>query len=226
MVVLESQFKKMVFKYKYRDLIVCEIVNVIILYKDFKFVLDLYVFNDGSFRELMNFIGIIFVFYRGNIYNILICLWLLDIYLYNFFICFVKFISLMIIKIGKYVDVNGKIYFFYLYEWKYLQLDLLGFIQVMIVVFGDEFLVFFCFILVFYLLYQVMGLLNIFYMLGMLGGIFLYLFGYFFNFSGYLGCFYLFGGLYFVIISFQYFFQFFVIIVGFSRDGIISEDII
>ena len=50
MVKSESQLKKMVSKYKYRDLTVRETVNVITLYKDLKPVLDSYVFNDGSSR--------------------------------------------------------------------------------------------------------------------------------------------------------------------------------
>ncbi|KAF4009647.1 tumor susceptibility gene 101 protein isoform 3-T3 [Dama dama] len=134
----ESQLKKMVSKYKYRDLTVRETVNVITLYKDLKPVLDSYVFNDGSSRELMNLTGTIPVPYRGNTYNIPICLWLLDTYPYNPPICFVKPTSSMTIKTGKHVDANGKIYLPYLHEWKHPQSDLLGLIQVMIVVFGDE----------------------------------------------------------------------------------------
>ncbi|XP_063112888.1 tumor susceptibility gene 101 protein isoform X1 [Cavia porcellus] len=138
MAVSESQLKKMVSKYKYRDLTVRETVNVITLYKDLKPVLDSYVFNDGSSRELMNLTGTIPVPYRGNTYNIPICLWLLDTYPYNPPICFVKPTSSMTIKTGKHVDANGKIYLPYLHEWKHPQSDLLGLIQVMIVVFGDE----------------------------------------------------------------------------------------
>uniref|UniRef100_A0A287D657 UEV domain-containing protein n=1 Tax=Ictidomys tridecemlineatus TaxID=43179 RepID=A0A287D657_ICTTR len=59
MAVSESQLKKMVSKFKYRDLTVRETVNVITLYKDLKPVLDSYVFNDGSSRELMNLTGTI-----------------------------------------------------------------------------------------------------------------------------------------------------------------------
>ncbi|XP_005380480.1 PREDICTED: tumor susceptibility gene 101 protein isoform X2 [Chinchilla lanigera] len=138
MAMSESQLKKMVSKYKYRDLTVRETVNVITLYKDLKPVLDSYVFNDGSSRELMNLTGTIPVPYRGNTYNIPICLWLLDTYPYNPPICFVKPTSSMTIKTGKHVDANGKIYLPYLHEWKHPQSDLLGLIQVMIVVFGDE----------------------------------------------------------------------------------------
>uniref|UniRef100_A0A8B9Z7Z4 Tumor susceptibility 101 n=1 Tax=Buteo japonicus TaxID=224669 RepID=A0A8B9Z7Z4_9AVES len=94
--------------------------------------------NDGSSRELMSLSGTIPVPYRGNTYNIPICLWLLDTYPFNPPICFVKPTSSMTIKTGKHVDANGKIYLPYLHEWKYPQSDLLELIQVMIVVFGEE----------------------------------------------------------------------------------------
>ncbi|XP_025057926.1 ubiquitin-conjugating enzyme E2 variant 3 isoform X2 [Alligator sinensis] len=125
-------------KYKYRDLTVQETISVITQYKDLKPVMDAYVFNDGSSRELMSLSGTIPVPYRGNTYNIPICLWLLDTYPFNPPICFVKPTSSMTIKTGKHVDANGKIYLPYLHEWKHPQSDLLELIQVMIVVFGEE----------------------------------------------------------------------------------------
>ncbi|KAM9605270.1 tumor susceptibility gene 101 protein isoform 4-T4 [Morphnus guianensis] len=138
MAVSESQLKKMLAKYTYRDLTVQETTSVITQYKDLKPVMDSYVFNDGSSRELMSLSGTIPVPYRGNTYNIPICLWLLDTYPFNPPICFVKPTSSMTIKTGKHVDANGKIYLPYLHEWKYPQSDLLELIQVMIVVFGEE----------------------------------------------------------------------------------------
>ncbi|XP_041271027.1 tumor susceptibility gene 101 protein isoform X3 [Onychostruthus taczanowskii] len=138
MAVSESQLKKMLTKYKYRDLTIQETTSVITQYKDLKPVMDSYVFNDGSSRELMSLSGTIPVPYRGNTYNIPICLWLLDTYPFNPPICFVKPTSSMTIKTGKHVDANGKIYLPYLHEWKYPQSDLLELIQVMIVVFGEE----------------------------------------------------------------------------------------
>ncbi|XP_064019338.1 tumor susceptibility gene 101 protein isoform X3 [Pogoniulus pusillus] len=134
----DSQLKKMLAKYKYRDLTVQETNSVISQYKDLKPVMDSYVFNDGSSRELMSLTGTIPVPYRGNTYNIPVCLWLLDTYPFNPPICFVKPTSFMTIKTGKHVDANGKIYLPYLHEWKYPQSDLLELIQVMIVVFTDE----------------------------------------------------------------------------------------
>ncbi|KAL7831014.1 hypothetical protein SRHO_G00305160 [Serrasalmus rhombeus] len=139
MAASESSLRKMLSKtYKYRDLTVREIVNVTTAYKDLKPVMDSYVFNDGSSRELMSLSGTVPVNYRGNVYNIPICLWLLDTYPYNPPICFVKPTSTMMIKIGKHVDANGKVYLPYLHEWKHPQSDLFGLIQVMIVVFGEE----------------------------------------------------------------------------------------
>uniref|UniRef100_A0A8B9HQC0 UEV domain-containing protein n=1 Tax=Astyanax mexicanus TaxID=7994 RepID=A0A8B9HQC0_ASTMX len=51
--------------YKYRDLTVREITNVTTSYKDLKPVMDNYVFNDGSTRELMSLSGTVPVSYRG-----------------------------------------------------------------------------------------------------------------------------------------------------------------
>uniref|UniRef100_A0A3B5MZJ7 Tumor susceptibility 101a n=1 Tax=Xiphophorus couchianus TaxID=32473 RepID=A0A3B5MZJ7_9TELE len=135
-VVNESALKKMLKQYKYRDLTVREITNVISQYKDLKPVMDAY-FNDGSSRDLMSLTGTVPVSYR-NVYNIPVCLWLLDTYPYNPPICFVKPTSTMMIKTGKHIDANGKIYLPYLHEWKHPQSDLYGLIQVMIVVFGEE----------------------------------------------------------------------------------------
>lgn len=60
------------------------------------------------------------VFLVGNVYNIPVCLWLLDTYPYNPPICFVKPTSAMMIKTGKHIDANGKIYLPYLHEWKHV----------------------------------------------------------------------------------------------------------
>uniref|UniRef100_A0A8C2PMV1 UEV domain-containing protein n=1 Tax=Capra hircus TaxID=9925 RepID=A0A8C2PMV1_CAPHI len=68
---LSVSHRKNVSKYKYRDLTVCETVNVITLYKDLKPVLDSYVFNDGNSRELMNLTGTIPVPYRNIFFSFL-----------------------------------------------------------------------------------------------------------------------------------------------------------
>ncbi|XP_044212390.1 E3 ubiquitin/ISG15 ligase TRIM25-like [Thunnus albacares] len=137
-VVREGALKKMLKQYKYRDLTLREITNVISQYKDLKPVMDAYVFNDGSTRDLMGLAGTVPVSYRGNVYNIPVCLWLLDTYPYNPPICFVEPTSAMMIKTGKHIAADGKIYLPYLHEWKHPTSDLYGLIQVMIVLFGEE----------------------------------------------------------------------------------------
>ncbi|KAF2977143.1 hypothetical protein EK904_007928 [Melospiza melodia maxima] len=72
MAVSESQLKKMLTKYKYRDLTIQETTSVISQYKDLKPVMDSYVFNDGSSRELMSLSGTIPVPYRG-MHHIFLC---------------------------------------------------------------------------------------------------------------------------------------------------------
>ncbi|KAG9336994.1 hypothetical protein JZ751_029910 [Albula glossodonta] len=55
-----GSLKKMLSKqYKYKDATMREIISVITQYKDLKPVMDAYVFNDGTSRDLMNLTGTI-----------------------------------------------------------------------------------------------------------------------------------------------------------------------
>ncbi|KAJ8252669.1 hypothetical protein COCON_G00219810 [Conger conger] len=137
--VTANMLKKMLSqKYKYVDLTVEAINNVRSQYYDLKPVMDTYVFNDGSCRTMMSLQGTVPATYRGRVYNIPLRLWILDTYPYNPPICFVKPNSTMMIKTGKHIDANGKIYLPYLHEWKHPKMDLYGLIQVLIVTFGEE----------------------------------------------------------------------------------------
>uniref|UniRef100_A0A8C8VVK9 Tumor susceptibility gene 101 protein n=1 Tax=Peromyscus maniculatus bairdii TaxID=230844 RepID=A0A8C8VVK9_PERMB len=227
MAVSKSQLKKMMSKYKYRDLTVRQTVSVIAMYKDLKPVLDSYVFSDGSSRELVNLTGTIPVRYRGNTYNIAICLWLLDTYPYNPPVCFVKPTSSMTIKTGKHVDANGKIYLPYLHDWKHPRSELLELIQIMIVIFGGEPPVFSRpTVSASYPPYTATGPPNTSYMPGMPRGISAYPSGDPPNSSAYSDCPYPPAGTYPATTSSQYPSQPPVTTVGPSRDGTISEDTI
>ncbi|XP_043084559.1 serine/threonine-protein kinase/endoribonuclease ire-1-like isoform X1 [Puntigrus tetrazona] len=140
--VEERTLKKMLKQYRHRDLAVREITDTILNYKDLRPVMDAYNFLDGSSRDLMSLAGTVPVCYRGSVYNIPVCLWLLDTYPYNPPICFVKPTSKMIIKTSRHVDSNGKIYLPYLHEWTFPRSGLCGFIQVMTGVFAEEMPVF------------------------------------------------------------------------------------
>ncbi|XP_075228812.1 tumor susceptibility gene 101 isoform X2 [Lycorma delicatula] len=95
------------------------------------------VFSSGVQCELANLQGTIPVTYLGHIYNIPVCIWLMDTHPNNAPICYVRPTPEMSIKISCFVDQSGKIYLPYLHDWLPTSSDLLGLIQVMIVTFGE-----------------------------------------------------------------------------------------
>lgn len=107
-------------------------------YKTLSWKYDRFVFNDGRFKDLVNLEGTIPIFYKGNPYNIPICIWLMDTHPNNAPMCFVKPTPDMQIKVSMYVDHNGKIYLPYLHEWNPASSDLYGLILVMICAFGEH----------------------------------------------------------------------------------------
>lgn len=74
-------------------------------------------FNDGTPIELVNLTGTIPVRYRTALYNIPICIWIMDTHPKNAPLCYVKPTADMSIKVSMYVDQNGKIYLPYLHDW-------------------------------------------------------------------------------------------------------------
>lgn len=62
----------------------------------------------------------LYVLLSANVYNIPICIWVMDSHPYNPPMVYVKPTSTMQIKEGRNVDRNGKIDLPYLREWKYV----------------------------------------------------------------------------------------------------------
>uniref|UniRef100_A0A182Q067 UEV domain-containing protein n=1 Tax=Anopheles farauti TaxID=69004 RepID=A0A182Q067_9DIPT len=123
----------------YRDPIATkkDVTNALRIYHGLQHRVEEYVFNDGSTKMLLNLHGTIPVKYKGNTYNIPICIWLMDTHPKNAPICYVKPTSDMRIKMSAYVDLNGKIYLPYLHDWNPKNADLLDLIQIMSVTFGE-----------------------------------------------------------------------------------------
>ncbi|KAJ8315558.1 hypothetical protein KUTeg_007708 [Tegillarca granosa] len=126
------------FTYKYADIAKRDVLNVFGQFKDLRPSLDGYIFNDGVRKDLLNLDGTIPVNYKGNVYNIPICIWILDTHPYNPPMVYVKPTSTMQIRQGRNVDANGKIDLPYLRDWRYPQSDLLGLIQILVIVFSEE----------------------------------------------------------------------------------------
>lgn len=134
----EVFLKNSLSKYKYADIAKRDVLNVFGQFKDLRPSLDGYIFNDGVRKDLLNLDGTIPVNYKGNVYNIPICIWILDTHPYNPPMVYVKPTSTMQIRQGRNVDANGKIDLPYLRDWRYPQSDLLGLIQILVIVFSEE----------------------------------------------------------------------------------------
>ncbi|XP_013390436.1 uncharacterized protein LOC106158870 [Lingula anatina] len=124
-------------KYQYPDLAQRDILQAFSHFKDLRPNVDSFVFNDGNRKELLCLAGTIPVTYKGTIYNIPVCVWLLETHPYNPPVVNVKPTATMQIKPGQYVDANGRVYLPFLFEWRHPQSDLLGLIQIMCIIFGE-----------------------------------------------------------------------------------------
>uniref|UniRef100_A0A182JGT1 UEV domain-containing protein n=1 Tax=Anopheles atroparvus TaxID=41427 RepID=A0A182JGT1_ANOAO len=114
-----------------------DVLNALRIYHGLQHRVEEYVFNDGSTKHLLNLHGTIPVKFKGNTYNIPVCIWLMDTHPRNAPICYVKPTPDMRIKVSAYVDFNGKIYLPYLHDWNPKSADLLDLIQIMSVTFGE-----------------------------------------------------------------------------------------
>lgn len=134
----EQFLKSSLLKYKNPDVAKRDVLSVFSTFSDLRPKMEDFVFNDGSRKTLLQLDGTIPVNYRGNVYNIPICVWLMDTHPYNPPLVYVKPTPNMQIKPGRNVDQNGKVDLPYLREWRYPNSDLLGMIQILTIVFGDE----------------------------------------------------------------------------------------
>lgn len=133
-----AKIKQYLTKYKNPETTRKDVVSAVQQYKGLAPKFEPFVFNDGSKMDLLNLEGTIPVNYKGCVYNIPICIWLMDTHPYNAPMCYVKPTSDMQIKASMFVDHNGKIYLPYLHDWVPNSSDILGLIQVMIMTFGDR----------------------------------------------------------------------------------------
>ncbi|XP_069688335.1 tumor susceptibility gene 101 protein isoform X1 [Periplaneta americana] len=134
----EGKVKQYLSKYQNPEITRRDVINTLQHYNSLSPKLEPFVFNDGTKVDLFNLQGTIPVSYKGHIYNIPICIWLMDTHPNNAPMCYVKPTPDMHIKVSIFVDHNGKIYLPYLHDWVPNSSDLLGLIQVMIVTFGEQ----------------------------------------------------------------------------------------
>nr|XP_045002411.1 ubiquitin-conjugating enzyme E2 variant 3 isoform X2 [Jaculus jaculus] len=130
--------RRLLSKYKFRDLTVEELKTVNMSFPHFRYSMDTYVFKDSSQKDLLNFTGTIPVMYQGKTYNIPIRFWILDSHPFAPPICFLKPTANMEISVGKHVDAKGRIYLPYLQNWSHPKSVIVGLIHEMIAKFQEE----------------------------------------------------------------------------------------
>ncbi|KAL0280194.1 UNVERIFIED_CONTAM: hypothetical protein PYX00_001566 [Menopon gallinae] len=134
----KKSMAKCLMKYQNPEATEREVMEVIQQYRGLEVKEEMFVFNDGSRMELINLQGTIPIKYRGTVYNIPLCIWLMDTHPNNPPVCYLKPTKNMRIKISMHVDHNGKIYMPYLHDWSPTTSDLMSLIQVLIMQFSDD----------------------------------------------------------------------------------------
>uniref|UniRef100_A0A6B2EJS6 Putative vacuolar sorting protein/ubiquitin receptor vps23 n=1 Tax=Phlebotomus kandelakii TaxID=1109342 RepID=A0A6B2EJS6_9DIPT len=134
-----EEVRQVLVKAKYRNIDAAkkDVMQVLRQYHGLTFLVEDYVFNDGTCKELFRLQGTIPVNYKQSVYHIPICIILMDTHPHNAPMCYVKPTPEMHIKVSQYVDHNGKVYLPYLHDWQPASSDIEGLIQVMIVIFGQ-----------------------------------------------------------------------------------------
>ncbi|XP_053576642.1 ubiquitin-conjugating enzyme E2 variant 3 isoform X1 [Bombina bombina] len=125
-------------RYRFRDLTIEELKGVYKAYPEFIFSMDTYTFKDGSQKDLLNLTGTIPMKFQGNLYNIPICLWILDSHPFAPPLCFLKPTENMGIRVGKHIDVEGRIYLLYLQNWSHPKSTVIGLLREMVQTFEEE----------------------------------------------------------------------------------------
>ncbi|XP_046870023.1 tumor susceptibility gene 101 protein [Hypomesus transpacificus] len=130
--------RKMIPKtYNHRKHVALEIWVVLSQCKGLQAMMDKYVFNDGSVRDLMSLTGTIPVTFNGQKYNIPVQLWLEESYPGSAPMCYVKPTQEMMIVRSRHINSNGEVLLPYLEEWKHTECDLFSLVQVMSAIFGE-----------------------------------------------------------------------------------------
>ncbi|XP_051975779.1 ubiquitin-conjugating enzyme E2 variant 3-like isoform X2 [Xyrauchen texanus] len=109
--------KRVLSKYKFRDVAIEELQKVSRIHPDIIIKAETYTFSDSSQKDLLKLVGNIPVRYQERSYNLPILLWLLDSFPFTPPICFLRPTSSMVIREGKHVDSKGRIHLPSLHNW-------------------------------------------------------------------------------------------------------------
>ncbi|XP_048829458.1 ubiquitin-conjugating enzyme E2 variant 3 [Brienomyrus brachyistius] len=130
--------KKVLLKYKFRDLAIEELQKLQKVHNGMMPNVDTYTFTDSSQKDLLKLVGNIPVIYQGRSYNLPILMWLLDSFPFTPPICQLRPTPTMVIREGRHVDARGRIYLPALHNWDYPKSSVNSLLKEMISKFEDD----------------------------------------------------------------------------------------
>ena len=122
--------------YSNKDAVKTDIVATLHNFTDLRPSRDVFQSN-GQSRDMVNLKGTIPVLYKGTTYNIPICLYLDRQHPHQPPICLVKPTDAMSVRVGDHVDEDGRVTLPYQREWSHPNSDIVTFIQMMQIHFGE-----------------------------------------------------------------------------------------
>ncbi|KAJ1524894.1 hypothetical protein ONE63_009757 [Megalurothrips usitatus] len=102
-----------------------DVVNTLQQFRGLTHSIEPYTFSNGSKKNLLKVTGTIPVPYKGQNYNIPVCIWIMDTHPNNAPLCYVKPTADMVLKVSRTIDHSGKIYLPMLHFWDPRSADLL-----------------------------------------------------------------------------------------------------
>ncbi|KAJ3596086.1 hypothetical protein NHX12_002495 [Muraenolepis orangiensis] len=115
--VSSGKKQRVLSKYKFRDVAIEELQKIHHVHPEMKVLTGTYTFNDGTQKDLLELIGNLPVTYDGRSYNFPVLLWLMDSFPFTPPICLLRPTPSMVIREGKHVDAQGRIYLPALHNW-------------------------------------------------------------------------------------------------------------
>lgn len=133
----KEKIRKMLPKTYLRTFVAQEINAALSHFKSLKPIMDKYVYNDGTTKDLMCLSGTISVMYNDNSYNIPVSVWLEESYPQSSPIVYVRPTQEMMIVKRTFISSNGEVLLPYLEDWKQGECDLVSLLLVIAAMFGE-----------------------------------------------------------------------------------------
>ncbi|XP_041795112.1 ubiquitin-conjugating enzyme E2 variant 3 [Chelmon rostratus] len=133
-----EKIQRVLSKYKFHDVAVEELQKIHRIYPGMKPSTGTYTFTDNTQKDLLKLIGNLPVQYEGRTYNFPIQLWLIDSFPFTPPICLLRPTPNMVIRVGKHVDVRGRIFLPGLHNWDYPKSSVVDLLTEMIAKFEED----------------------------------------------------------------------------------------